>query len=144
MPGIKLKKGTRFFKPTTDMLYYDELLKNKKYAYEKKGIKAYIVYMTPDKYIREITRSENYFEYKKYVKWKKTSSAYEYSENMIDGDKFAFPILEYEGGQVIEQEGAHRTLAVQILIDSGCIKELDIPVGIFIRKKNKEWKGFFR
>lgn len=145
--NIKVIKMT-FFKKTIDMSHYDNLLWDKDLA-KSKGTKAFIKYMHPIDYLKEVNKGVDNTSKKKtlqqHINAVKKYRAKDYSERMLKGDKFPMIFLLYQDNQVYQQEGNRRAMAVQLLINSGILPfDYKIPVAIFQRKgKGDSWRGFF-
>lgn len=91
---------------TTDLPFYDDMMKNPEYFARKKGLEYEIVWMSPAKYIKlaaagfETTIEQLY----------KTRDT-RHVEKMQNGVKFPMPILSYR--DVFGQEGLHRAMAAE-------------------------------
>lgn len=97
---------------TTDMSFYDQLMKKPEYFAKEKGRKGKIVYMTPDEYLAKVEKG-----------FDTTGPFYaspelvgKYAEAMKKGDKFPTLMLEYgKTGEKtsFRQEGIHRATAAK-------------------------------
>jgi hypothetical protein len=115
---------TEFFSTTTDIPMYDDMMRKPDYFFYEKGLKAEVKLMTPREYISTCARGRgNYgISYDEEARVGKPNLVAKYASSMLRGDKFPVPIIEYDKKGRIDQEGRHRALAVQKLIDDGYVK----------------------
>ena len=121
---------TDFFKTETDIPMYDDMRRKPDYFFYEKGLKADVKLMTPREYILACARGRYNQQTKDYgvsysneARSGKPSLIAKYAQDMLKGDKFPVPIIEYDKKGRISQEGRHRALAVQKLIDEGHVKK---------------------
>ena len=92
--------------------------------------------MKPMGYLKEVVKSNMYSDttLEEHIEYILKYRTYDYSEDMLKGDLFPIPVLEYYSDGSIEQEGNHRAMAVQLLIDAGHLdKDYKMPVVIMKR-----------
>ena len=133
---------------TTDMPNYDNMLQNPEYFRKNKGKVFEIVYMSPDEYISKIT--SGFYQKESTKKYYKTFSEFKkyMDEHRLDQEKiqeylksqrkFPMPVIEYKGGQMMDQEGHHRAVVAKL---KG-INEIPVMIvnNINIDNENEELK----
>jgi hypothetical protein len=139
IPSFKQTKipQTDFFSTTTNIPEYDSMLDDADYFYYNKDKLAELVYMRPMEYITKCSNGRYNKDIcgfghtvNQEIAGAKKSLVKKYAEDMKKGSKFPVPIIEYDK-RGISQEGRHRALAVQLLIDEGYVKKsYTIPVVI--------------
>lgn len=78
----------------------------------EKGEDAKIVYMTPDEYLNSCTDifGKSYEQSAGFIEKNNKATINKYAQDMLNGDKFPLPYLNYATGN---QEGRHRAFAVK-------------------------------
>ena len=102
-----------FDESTTDMSFYDDMMKNPAYYKRAKNLKYRIKHIRPFQYFEECAAISS-----SYLKEDITAldemrvlirDLYvKYAQAMLDGEKFPLPVLDYAGQT---QEGRHRAMA---------------------------------
>lgn len=139
-PQIKIPE-TDFFDTQTTIPMYDSAMEMPDYFYYNKNLSVKLEYMTPMEYIRACAAGRfNYNTRRLGVSLEKEIAGT--SPSLVDkyasvmeskafksGKKFPVPTIEYDKRGSIHQEGRHRALAVQKLIDEGKLpRNYKIPV----------------
>ena len=119
------------FSKSTDMPYYDSMMKNPEYFKRNKGVTYKIKYMSPDEYLDKCyeIHCQRYIEMGKtpptkerYMRFAiEESLAKKYADLMKKGEKFPIPVLDYN---IMNQEGRHRAYAAKLL----GVKEIPVLV----------------
>ena len=134
-PPIKVP-SVPFFSTTTETPLYDSIMEDPDYFLYEKGMKAELKMMTPREYLGACARGRYNRSTQAYgvsveheMQSAKSSLIKKYAEDMKGGARFPVPVIEYEDGGRISQEGRHRAMAVQKLIDEGYArKSFKMPV----------------
>ena len=94
---------------TTDMPFYDQMIKNPDYFRKAKGLESEIIYMTPNTYMMKCAKIQNSTLEAQY---REVGRAFvdTYRDRMLAGVKFPIPVLDYAGGL---QEGRNRAIAAE-------------------------------
>lgn len=108
---------------STDLPYYDGLLKNPAHYRKAKGVTGAIEYFTADQYMDEAAKFQNVTRQREYEMLDHDLVA-RYARKMETGDRFPIPVLDYAKQ---DQEGRHRAAAAARL------GETRIPV-LVVRK----------
>lgn len=107
------------FGQKTGMPYYDDMMKNQRYALSK-GVHFKVVRMSPDAYLRKakygflLTKERGDFK-------PEQNLVKQYADRMLKGEKAPLPVLKYtmgkSKGEVVDfsQEGRHRAEAANYL-----------------------------
>ena len=111
-----------FFENRTKMSSIDEIFKSPDYFYRNKGIIATVKYMTPMEYIEKCATGFN-IELERQIKQLGVKDIVKYAADMLKGDLFPMINIKYHENASIDQEGRHRAMAVQHLIDTKAIPE---------------------
>lgn len=108
--------GDFFDKTTTDMPFYDDLIKSieengymRNYFREEKGLESAMTEMSPDEYMSLVDEGFS-GDVMSGVDPAKVS---DYAEKMQQGEKFPTLMLDYARGKRLSQEGRHRALAAK-------------------------------
>jgi hypothetical protein len=120
-----------FFTTETGIAMYDSAMQNPDYFRYNKGISIKVQKLSPMTYIQMCAegRTKAGQSIAKEIAGASRPSVSKYAYAMLGGDKFPVPSIEYHLKGGISQEGRHRALAVQKLIDDGKIsKNTKIPV----------------
>lgn len=134
IPIISIKNQRHeqlYFKNETEIIDIDSIFDSPDYFSVAKGRTAEIIYMTPMEYMELCTKRF----------WKSTleeeiASTFKlrvkkYANDILKGDLFPLISIEYHEDNSIDQEGKHRAMAIQYLIDNNKIPEdTQIPVVI--------------
>ena len=117
------------FLDKTSLSFYDGILKNPDYHKRAKALKATIMEMSPQEYLR---RCDSMGATRTVVDEKLIDT---YVQRIQSGEMMPMPILDYSR---MEQEGRHRALVAERL-------ELkQIPVLIVEKMSDDEWKDFMK
>lgn len=125
IPIISIKDSRyeqKFFENRTQMLSYDGIFESPDYFYSAKSKVAEIKYMAPMEYIQEVAKG---FKKTLEEELERTDKKriIKYANNMLNGDLFPMINIEYYKDGSIDQEGRHRAMAIQHLIDTKAIPE---------------------
>lgn len=112
-----------FFENSTQMSSIDDIFKSPDYFYSAKNIVATVEYMTPREYLEKVAKGFN-------ITWERQMQGMSfhnikiYAQCMFEfRDKFPMINIRYYKDGSIDQEGRHRAMAIQHLIDTGEIPE---------------------
>ena len=125
IPIISIKDSRyeqKYFENRTQMSFTDDIFKSPDYFYSAKSRVAEIKYMTPMEYMIEIVRGFGNTTLEKEIDMLNKNRVKKYAADMLKGDLFPMISIEYYE-DYIDQEGRHRAMAVQHLIDIGKIPE---------------------
>lgn len=112
--GLMNDISTAFDETTTDMPYYDDLIKSldhdgkRDYFRTQKGLDYDMSDMTPDEYLSAVDSGFKHGV----MSGIDQSKVDRYAEKMLGGEKFPVLTLDYSGGG-LSQEGRHRSLAAK-------------------------------
>ena len=124
-----LRNEKRFFKSTADSPLWDSLFKRPEYFKEEKGLVAHLEYMKPVDYLKESIRGYDNITLDEHMEFIKKYRSKDYAEMFEKGELFPIPWFEYYEDGSRDQEGNHRAMALQILIDEGKIPpNYEMPV----------------
>jgi len=139
-PQIKIPESD-FFSTETTIPMYDSAMEDPDYFYYEKGISVKLEYMTPMEYIRACAAGRIDYKTRKLgisiereMNGTSPSLITKYASAMLtkafkSGKKFPVPTIEYDKRGTVHQEGRHRALAVQQLINEGKLpSNYKIPV----------------
>ena len=111
-----------FDRTTTDMPYYDDLIKahdseyKTEYYRDQKGVESRLVDITPDEYLRMVDEG---FTDGGVMSGIEDAKVKRYAKKLQDGETFPALTLDYARGKKLSQEGRHRALAAKMAgIDS--------------------------
>lgn len=138
---------SEFFKTETELSLYDDALKDPDYYYYSKGYTVSLKYLLPLEYLRMCARGRfnrstqsRGISVQDEILGANKSAVSRYANQMREGKfnskgKFPVPMIEIdERDGSIHQEGRHRVLAIQKLIDEGHLKKnYTIPVVVLRR-----------
>lgn len=117
----KAVKG-KFSRTTTDMPYYDDLIKahdsqyKTEYFRDQKGVESRMVDITPDEYLNTV--DEGFVDGGVMIGID-DAKVKRYAKKLEDGETFPALTLDYARGKKLSQEGRHRALAAKMVgIDS--------------------------
>lgn len=112
---------------TTDMPYYDNMLRNPNYFKKQKGKTFEITYMSPQDYYEKIAtgfwedpQTQKYFHnYNNYrtlglEKRLMPSNLKKIDQYITSGNKVPMPVIEYDNEGMYAQEGHHRVRLAEI------------------------------
>ena len=130
IPIKDLRHEQLYFENRTQMPYIDGIFESPNYFSIAKNRTAKIMYWTPIEYMELVARGFK-STLSKQIKYINKKRVEQYANDMLKGDLFPMVnIMYYEDGS-IDQEGRHRAMAIQYLIDKGKIPEdTEIPVAI--------------
>ena len=117
------------FLDRTSLSFYDGILKNPDYHNRDKALKATIMEMSPQEYLR---RCDSMGATRIVVDEKLVDT---YVQRIQSGEMMPMPILDYSR---MEQEGRHRALVAERLALE------QIPVLIVEKMPDDEWKDFMK
>lgn len=111
---ILLESVSKMFRTdTTNIPYYDGMLKNKEYYESSKGVAYEIKYMSPEDYLITIAKEIFNTNYKNAIDYMIEEDLIdEYVEAAKSGDKFPMVIIDYYRKT---QEGRHRAYVAKLL-----------------------------
>lgn len=103
--------GDDYFDKTTDTSFYNDIMRKPEYMFWNKGYVGKIIYITPIKYFELCARMQrtSIEEQESYID---KNSSYKYMEDMLKGDKFPMPFIDYSAKR---QEGRHRSYAIKMI-----------------------------
>ena len=131
IPIISIKDSRyeqKYFENRTQMPIIDEIFKSPDYFYSAKSKVAEIKYMTPIEYMVEVAKGFN-STLERQRQQVNIETIKKYATNMLKGDLFPLINITYYKDGFIDQEGRHRAMAVQHLIDNDKIpSDTLIPV----------------
>jgi len=125
IPIISIKDSRyeqKYFENRTQMSVIDDIFKSPDYFYSAKSKVAEIKYMTPMEYMIEIVRGFGNTTIEEEIAALYKPNVIKYAADMLKGDLFPMISIEYHE-DYIDQEGRHRAMAVQHLIDTNKIPE---------------------
>ena len=125
IPIISIKDSRyeqKFFENRTQMLSYDGIFESPDYFYSAKSKVAEIKYITPIEYMEAIVKGFGNTTIEEEILALYKPNIEKYAADMLKGDLFPMISIEYHE-DYIDQEGRHRAMAVQHLIDTGEIPE---------------------
>ena len=118
--GTKIARGLGkgkfpFSLKTTDIPFWDAILKKPRYHKEAKGIEREIRFMSPREYFGLVEKKTSFSRDLEggFEKFADPEIVTKYVKQMERGAKFPMPALQYKGG--FAQEGRHRMLAAEKL-----------------------------
>lgn len=119
-----------YFENRTQMPYIDEIFDAPSYTKYAKGKTAEIIYMTPMEYMELCAIGFN-STLARQIEMTGKERVQQYADDILKGDKFPLMNITYYEDGSIDQEGRHRAMAIQYLIDNDKIpKDTEIPVVI--------------
>jgi len=107
-----LNENFPFHADTTEMPFYDDMMKNPEYFARKKGLKSRLVQMSPDEYIDTVSKNKN-ISPEELLQTRDKALIDEYSKLMKKGHKFPILTLDYSKHKQVSQEGLHRSFAAK-------------------------------
>ena len=125
IPIISIKDSRyeqKFFENRTQIVIIDEIFKSPDYFYSAKNKVAIIKYMTPMEYLIKVAKGFD-IPLKKQMQQLSVKDIVKYSDNMLKGDLFPLISITYYKDGSIDQEGRHRAMVIQHLIDTNKIPE---------------------
>lgn len=118
-----------YFENRTQMLTTDEIFTQPNYYNVAKGKTAEIIYMTPAQYMELCVQGFDSTLAKQEMSTNR-ERVKQYANDILNGDLFPLMSVEYYNGG-FDQEGRHRAMAIQHLMDESKIPEdTEIPVVI--------------
>ena len=134
LPIISIKDRRHeqlYFENRTQMSNIDDIFKSPNYFKSMKDKIAEIIYMSPMEYMELCAIGFDNSTLTKQIEMTSKKLVQQYANDMLKGDLFPLiSLIYYERGQ-IAQEGRHRAMAIQYLVDKGKIPEdTEIPVAI--------------
>ena len=131
IPIISIKNSRyeqKFFENRTQMSIIDDIFKSPDYFYSAKSKVAEIKYMTPMEYMEKVAKGFN-STLEKQRQQVNIETIEKYATNMLKDDLFPLISITYYKDGSIDQEGRHRAMAIQYLIDNDKIpSDTLIPV----------------
>jgi len=117
-----LRHEQLYFENRTQMLDVDKIFESPDYFYSAKSKVAEIKYMSPMEYMEEIVKGFENTTLEEEIHMLPKPRVEKYAADMLKGDLFPMISIEYHEGY-INQEGRHRAMAIQYLIDTKEIPE---------------------
>lgn len=132
LPIISIKDRRHeqlYFENRTQILDIDSIFKSPNYFKSMKDKVAEIVYVTPMEYMKLCAIGFDNSTIIRQIKMTDKELVKQYAHDILKGDLFPLiNLIYYERGQMA-QEGRHRAMAIQYLIDNDKIpKDTEIPV----------------
>jgi hypothetical protein len=123
------------------MPFIKEMLENPKYFRYEKRRECNIIHMNPETYFEE-TAKFHHGDLEREHKMMDDAVIEKYAHAMLNGEKFPIPFLDYTRDG---QEGRHRLLAVQYLVDNELIEPTLCPVAIIkdVKLSDEELKQYY-
>jgi len=106
-----LNENGSFHADTTEMPFYDDMMKNPDYFAQQKGLQSKLVNMPPAEYISAVMKAKNVTR-EDILSHRDPVTISKYAELMKGGTKFPILTLDYSKGR-LSQEGLHRALAAE-------------------------------
>ena len=125
IPIISIKDSRyeqKYFENRTQMSIIDDIFISPDYFYSAKSKVAEIKYITPIEYMTEVAKGFN-STLERQRQQVHIETIEKYAADMLKGDLFPLINITYYKDGSIDQEGRHRAMAVQHLIDTGEIPE---------------------
>ena len=119
-----------YFENRTQMLNVDEIFTQPNYYNVAKSKTAEIIYMSPMEYMELCRKGFGHTTLDETLRATYKERIEQYAKDILKGDLFPLINVEYYKGS-FNQEGRHRAMAIQYLIDNNKISEdTEIPVVI--------------
>ena len=126
-----LRHEQLYFENSTQMSFIDDIFRAPNYMKVAKNRTAEIIYMTPMEYMELCVIGFGNTTLAAELDMISEKRVKQYANDMLKGDLFPLIMIEYYKGGSIDQEGRHRAMAIQYLIDNNKIpKDTEIPVVI--------------